>query len=101
MAPIVQRMGLFQKRTATTRQMMPTVIKSVPPMLGDLRQPRLYPSPARHRTNPARRSREVARRARDAAAAGGMTDPKSRLIDAGYILRALDYRQRSWMAPDG
>jgi hypothetical protein len=27
MAPIVQRMGLLQKRAATTRQMMPTVIK--------------------------------------------------------------------------
>ena len=35
MTPIVQRMGLLQKSAATIRQMMPTVIKCVPPMLGD------------------------------------------------------------------
>ena len=45
MTPIVQRMGLPQKRAATTRQMMPTVIKCA----SDdrvTRQPRLYPPAA-------------------------------------------------------
>jgi hypothetical protein len=41
MTPIVQRMGLLQKRAATTRQMMPTVIKC-PSYARGLRQHPLY-----------------------------------------------------------
>jgi hypothetical protein len=42
MTPIVQRMGLLQKSAATTRQMMPTVIKC-PSHARGLRQHPLYP----------------------------------------------------------
>ena len=43
MTPIVQRMGLLQKRAATIRQMMPTVIKC-PSNAGGLRQHPPYPT---------------------------------------------------------
>ena len=43
MTPIVQRMGLPQKRAATSRQMMPTVIKC-PSHARGLRQHPPYPT---------------------------------------------------------